>query len=143
YQRGTVRAARELPPIDPQSWASARAARHHTTSVGGPASPAETTETEPGEPPDGDDVTSLRHVLAVLLVFGDEDRLWTEDLLVRLAQHDPHTYGEWDAEALSAVLRRFGITPTQIWRYGRNRRGYLRADITRVAGDDDTPSTAC
>jgi DNA segregation ATPase FtsK/SpoIIIE, S-DNA-T family len=139
YQRGAARAARGLPRIDPQSWAAARAAHHHTPR--NPASPAQTTETGGGQLPASDGATSLHHVLAVLLVFGDQDRLWTEDLLARLAQHDPHTYGEWDAEALSAVLRGFGITPTQIWRHGRNRRGYLRADIARAVGDDDTPGT--
>jgi hypothetical protein len=88
------------------------------------------------------DVESLRHVLIVLSVFSGDDRLWTEDLLARLAEHDPVTYSQWDAEALSAVLRRFGITPTQIWRQGRNRRGYLRAEIARVVGEDDIPGTA-
>jgi S-DNA-T family DNA segregation ATPase FtsK/SpoIIIE len=78
----------------------------------------------------------------MFLVFGDDDRLWTEELLSRLAEHDPQVYRGWDAEALSAVLRRFGITPTQIWRQGRNRRGYLRADIARAGGEDDTPGTA-
>jgi S-DNA-T family DNA segregation ATPase FtsK/SpoIIIE len=142
HQRGAARAALGLPRIDPHSWATARATRHHTTSAGGPPSPAQTTGTGGGELPDREDVESLRHVLAVLLVFGDEDRLWTEELLARLAEHDPQVYREWDAEALSAVLRRFGITPTQIWRQGRNRRGYLRADIARAVGQDDTPGTA-
>jgi len=140
HQRGTARAALGLPHIDAQSWAAARAARHHT--AGGPATSAETTDTRGGQLPDGDDVESLRHVLTMLAVFGREDRLWTEDLLARLTEHDPVTYGGWDAEALSAVLRRFGITPTQIWRQGRNRRGYLRADIARALGQDDTPGTA-
>jgi S-DNA-T family DNA segregation ATPase FtsK/SpoIIIE len=75
-------------------------------------------------------------------VFGADERLWTDDVLARLAAHDPQLYSGWDAEVLSAVLRRFGITPTQIWHQGRNRRGYLRADIARAVGDDDTPGTA-
>lgn len=139
YQRGAARAARGLPRIDPQSWAAARATRHHTG--GGPASLVETTGTGGGELSDGDDVEVLRHVLTVLSVFGDEDRLWTEELLVRLAEHDPHVYRGWDADALSTVLRRFGISPTQIWRQGRNRRGYLRVDIARAVGEGDTPGT--
>ena len=143
HERGAARAALGLPRIDPPSWAAARAARHHTTStVGGPASPADTTQTGGGALPDRDDVESLRHALTMLSVFGDEDRLWTEDLLARLAEHDPVTYGGWDPEALSAVLRRFGITPSQIWRQGRNRRGYLRADIALAVGHDDNPGTA-
>lgn len=141
HERGAARAALGLPHIDPPSWAAARAARHHTTSVaGGMASPAPAARG--GEFIDRDDVESLRHALTMLSVFGDDDRLWTEDVLTRLAKHDPVTYGEWDAEALSAVLRRFGITPTQIWRQGRNRRGYLRVDIARALGYDDTPGTA-
>jgi DNA segregation ATPase FtsK/SpoIIIE, S-DNA-T family len=140
YERGAARAALGLPRIDAASWATARAARHHT--AGKPTSPAETTETGDGPLIDRDDVESLRHALTVLSVFGEQDRLWTEDVLARLAEHDPVTYGEWDAEALSAVLRRFGIAPTQIWRQGRNRRGYLRADIALAVGEDDTPGTA-
>jgi hypothetical protein len=75
----------------------------------------------------------------MLSVFGKDDRLWTEDVLARLAAHDPVTYRGWDAETLSALLRCFGIAPTQIWHQGRNRRGYLRADIARALGEDDTP----
>jgi S-DNA-T family DNA segregation ATPase FtsK/SpoIIIE len=78
----------------------------------------------------------------VLSVFGAHDRLWTEEVLARLAEHDPVTYGRWDADTLAAVLRRLGITPIQIWRQGRNRRGYLRADITRAMGEDNTPGTS-
>jgi S-DNA-T family DNA segregation ATPase FtsK/SpoIIIE len=142
HERGTARAALGLPRIDPQSWAAARAQHHHTTrTAGGPASPAPAAEAGSGELIDRD-VESLRHVLTVLLVFGGEDRLWTDDLLARLAVHDPVTYRGWDAEALSAVLRRFGITPTQIWHLGRNRRGYLRAEIARAVGEDDIPGTA-
>jgi DNA segregation ATPase FtsK/SpoIIIE, S-DNA-T family len=137
HERGAARAALGLPRIDPQSWAAARVQRHHTTS---PASPTPATDTGGGQPLDRDDVESLRHALTMLSVFGDEDRLWTEDVLARLAEHDPQVYGQWDAEQLSAVLRRFGITPTQIWHQGRNRRGYLRADIARAV-DDDTPGT--
>jgi DNA segregation ATPase FtsK/SpoIIIE, S-DNA-T family len=142
HERGAARAALGLPRIDPASWAAARAQHHHTTRTdGGPASPAPATEVGSGELIDRD-VESLRHVLTVLLVFGGEDRLWTDEVLARLVEHDPVIYGRWDAEALSAVLRRFGITPTQIWHQGRNRRGYLRAEITRAVGEDDIPGTA-
>jgi S-DNA-T family DNA segregation ATPase FtsK/SpoIIIE len=142
YERGAARATTGLPRIDHPSWIAARAARHHPTNTGGAANPAPTAETGGGAFPDHGDVELLRHTLTILSVFGDEDRLWTEDLLTRLAEHDPVTYGGWDADALSTVLRRFGITPTQIWCQGRNRRGYLRADITRALGHDDTRGTA-
>jgi S-DNA-T family DNA segregation ATPase FtsK/SpoIIIE len=142
HERGTARAALGLPRIDPPSWAAARAQHHHTTSTaGGVASPAPAAEAGDGELVDRD-AESLRHVLTMLSVFSDEDRLWTDDVLTRLTEHDPVTYRGWDAETLSAVLRRFGITPTQIWHQGRNRRGYLRADIARALGEDDTPGTA-
>jgi S-DNA-T family DNA segregation ATPase FtsK/SpoIIIE len=141
HERGAARAALGLPRIDPQSWAAARAEPHHTTNTaGGPARLEPAAEAGGGELIDRD-VESLRHVLTVLSVFSGDDRLWTEDLLARLAAHDPVTYSQWDAEALSAVLRRFGITPTQIWHQGRNRRGYLRAEIARVVGEDDIPGT--
>jgi S-DNA-T family DNA segregation ATPase FtsK/SpoIIIE len=142
HERGAARAALGLPRIDPPSWAAARAGRHHTNTTEDPAKPAETAETGSGALPDRDDVESLRHAATMLSVFGADDRLWTEDLLARLAERDPVTYRGWDAEALSTVLRRFGITPTQIWRQGRNRRGYLRADIAHALGHDDTPRTA-
>jgi S-DNA-T family DNA segregation ATPase FtsK/SpoIIIE len=143
HERGAARAALGLPRIDPASWAAARAQRHHTTNTAaGPASPAPTVDAGGGELIDRDDVESLRHALTMLSVFGADDRLWTDDVLARLTAHDPQLYSGWDAEVLSAVLRRFGITPTQIWHQGRNRRGYLRADIARALGDDDTPETA-
>jgi hypothetical protein len=33
---------------------------------------------------------------------------------------------------LASVLREFGITPVQIWRDGRNRRGYHLDTITNA-----------
>lgn len=76
-------------------------------------------------------------------VFGDNARLWTEDLLARLAMRDPETYGSWSPEQLAAVFREVGITPVQIWRDGRNRRGYLRNHIEEALqkGGLDTGST--
>jgi S-DNA-T family DNA segregation ATPase FtsK/SpoIIIE len=142
HHRGTTRATLGLPRLDPPSQAAAHAQRHHaTTTPREPVSPPKTTHTGAGQFLDCDDEESLRHVLTVLSVFGVDDRLWTDEVLARLAEHDSVTYGRWDADTLAAVLRRLGITPIQIWRQGRNRRGYLRADITRAMGEDNTPRT--
>jgi len=65
----------------------------------------------------------------IITAFGEDDRLWTEELLTRLAELDANRYGEWSAENLSATLRPLGVTPGQIWRHGRNRNGYERRDI--------------
>jgi len=48
-------------------------------------------DTDPGsaEPTDRDDGEALVHALTVLSMFGDNDRLWTDEVLARLAVHDP------------------------------------------------------
>ncbi|MGH3872289.1 MAG: hypothetical protein ACRDSR_12385 [Pseudonocardiaceae bacterium] len=140
-ERGERRAAAGLPRIDPQSWVAARAHRYHTSPTTSPASTTEQANTVDPALIDRDGGQSLLHVVTVLSLFGADDRLWTEELLSRLATHDPQVYSTWDAEHLSTVLRRFAITPTQIWRHGRNRRGYLRADIARAVGYHDTTET--
>jgi S-DNA-T family DNA segregation ATPase FtsK/SpoIIIE len=74
----------------------------------------------------------------VTAVFGlDEDRLWSEVIVTRLADHEPDTYRGWTPNALATALKPFGITPGQVPMRGedgseRNRRGY-RLDALRDA----------
>ncbi|HSV68441.1 MAG TPA: FtsK/SpoIIIE domain-containing protein [Mycobacteriales bacterium] len=64
-----------------------------------------------------------------------EDRLWTETILTRLAEHRPGVFTEWTSQQLAAALKVHGLAPRQVWATGpdgqqANRRGYLHADIT-------------
>jgi S-DNA-T family DNA segregation ATPase FtsK/SpoIIIE len=109
-EQGAHRGAQGLPRIDAQSWTAARARRQ--AEHGADTSP-------PG------DRQAARDVLSV---FGDEPKLWTDEILSRLSTLDDR-YATWGAEDLSAALRPFGVTPVQVWRHGRNRNGYERAAL--------------
>ena len=112
---GTHRAAVGLPRIDTQSWTAARARRAH--------------HPEPSTVAGGD-----RRVGAdVLTAFGTDRKLWTEQLLVRLAALDAY-YTGWSPDDLAQALRPLGITPVQVWKDSRNRNGYDRQAIARALG---------
>lgn len=84
-------------------------------------------------------VSLLDDVVAV--TRSDEPKIWLETLAARLAELRPDTYGAWAsadgetrARALSAALKPYGVTTTQVWAAtptgkGANRRGLLRADL--------------
>ncbi|GGN10052.1 hypothetical protein GCM10011609_57290 [Lentzea pudingi] len=58
----------------------------------------------------------------VLAAFGDDERLWTVDLLARLAnRHD--RYAQWAPEDLADALRPLGLSPAQIRQDGRKPAG--------------------
>jgi DNA segregation ATPase FtsK/SpoIIIE, S-DNA-T family len=66
-----------------------------------------------------------------------EDRLWSEVIVARLAEHRPDAYQGWTPNALAAALKPHGIAPKQIPLRDesgaeRNKRGYLLAAITEV-----------
>jgi DNA segregation ATPase FtsK/SpoIIIE, S-DNA-T family len=75
-----------------------------------------------------------------------EDRLWSDEIIARLAVTDPATYDGWTPDALAAALRPYGAKPGQVWATGpdgrsTNRRGYLReAIITAQAARLDHPT---
>jgi DNA segregation ATPase FtsK/SpoIIIE, S-DNA-T family len=118
-ENGTHRAAVGLPRLDTDSWSAARThrTRHNRNPNTGPGT----------DKPQGD-----RHVGAdVLAAFGTDPKLWTEQLLTRLATLDDR-YTHWSAEDLAEALRPFGITPIQIWHAGRNRNGYDRDTLARA-----------
>jgi hypothetical protein len=63
-------------------------------------------------------------------------RMWTSELLERLAGLRPEVYGGWTAAQLAAALRPAGALPQQVWGQtpegaGANRQGYALAEITR------------
>lgn len=115
HEQGAHRAAHGLPRIDSESWTAARARRQRDRG--------------PEEGP----VADRRAAQDVLSVFGDEPKLWTDEILSRLSTLDA-SYVAWTAENLSAALRPFGVTPVQVWRNGRNRNGYERAAIAAALG---------
>lgn len=69
-------------------------------------------------------------VADVLAVMGTDHRVWTADLLTRLAGRNPGRYGEWGPEDLADALRPLNVSPVQIRRDGRNRNGYTRQALT-------------
>ncbi len=84
-------------------------------------------------PADLDD--DARVLADVLNVIGPQARgAWTADILARLADADPDTYGGWTPEDLSAALLPHGVKPRQIELTDasgtrRNRNGYRRDDV--------------
>jgi S-DNA-T family DNA segregation ATPase FtsK/SpoIIIE len=84
-------------------------------------------------------ISLLADVLSVIRV--DEDRVWSETVVDRLADVRPEVYGEWagqkpaaKATQLAAALKPYGIDTDQV--HGRlpggktaNRRGIARADV--------------
>lgn len=85
--------------------------------------------------------TLLADILAV--VPADEDRVWSENVVTRLAAHRPEVYAGWRAEQLSAALKPHGIRTGQVWSVpdggGRqaNRRGIDRAHIAAAYTDSN------
>ncbi|MQA14428.1 MAG: cell division protein FtsK [Pseudonocardiaceae bacterium] len=85
--------------------------------------------------------TLLSDILAV--VPADEERVWSENVVARLAAHRPETYAGWKAEQLAAALRPHGVRTGQVWGLpdggGRqaNRRGIDRAHVTAAHTDSN------
>lgn len=59
---------------------------------------------------------------AVMAALAKEP-LHTDELLAKLATAEP-TYARLTARELASALREYGIRPCQLWRHGRNRKGY-------------------
>lgn len=81
--------------------------------------------------------TQPRRILAdVAKAFAPgEDKVWSEELVSRLAELDPATYDGWTPAQLATALKPRGVEPQQVWGktadgQGANRRGYVRDDIT-------------
>jgi S-DNA-T family DNA segregation ATPase FtsK/SpoIIIE len=115
HERGERRAAAGIPRIDPDSWAAARVLRRARN----PESGAGLDPTDLPVSVDGQAITD------VLIAFGSEPWLWTEDLLTALGILHGRYLG-WSADDLATLLRPLGVSPVQIKRAGRNRNGYHR-----------------
>jgi DNA segregation ATPase FtsK/SpoIIIE, S-DNA-T family len=125
-EHGAARAAVGLPRIDADTWQLARARR------------AQQTADQPGA---GRAVTGLgadrapvrqevdrQGITEVIGVFDTDPRLWTEDLLARLATLGTR-YEGWSGEDLAALVRPLGVGPRSV-RIGESvRRGYYRDDL--------------
>ena len=77
---------------------------------------------------------SLLDDLRVVFATATDDRLWSETVLRRLAEHRPELYAGWTPEALTAACKPLGIRSRQVWGTdddgtGRNRRGLSRDDV--------------
>ncbi|MBB4967309.1 hypothetical protein [Saccharothrix violaceirubra] len=116
----------EVNKIRPVSGARARLNGERRAAHGLPRIDADTLAATVNRAGNAVDEGAVRDVLAV---FGSDDRLWTEDLLSRLAEHDGR-YAGWTGEALAGVLAPLGVRPVQVKINGRNRNGYRREFFT-------------
>jgi hypothetical protein len=65
---------------------------------------------------------------------GDEARLWSETVVVRLAEVNPDAYDGWTPTDLATCLKPYGVATGQVWGQtvdgqGANRRGVTREDV--------------
>ena len=71
----------------------------------------------------------------VAAVIGpDEDKIWSETVIKRLAELRPGLYAGWTPGQLADALKPYGVGTRQVWGQdehgkGANRRGILRDDI--------------
>lgn len=126
--QGAHRAAFGLPRIDTGSWNRARTRRvaDRVTESGGRA---DRSPIGGGGSTDRRAEVDYQGVTDVIAAFGTDRRLWTEELVTRLAALDER-YGGWTGEGLAALLRPLGVAPKGIKRAGINRNGYDRDAIT-------------
>ncbi|MCE7002491.1 hypothetical protein LWC34_06550 [Kibdelosporangium philippinense] len=124
-ERGAHRALHGIAQIDAVSWGHARSRRTDTTS-GGTGTPDTDAIASPAGLPG---TVDGRAVGDVIDAFGPEAKLWTDEVLARLARLDSDRYADWTPEELAATLRPLGVTPRGIKRDGRNRNGYYRNEI--------------
>jgi len=83
------------------------------------------------------------------IVPADEDKVWSETVVDRLARHRPDIYGPWaalegraKADQLTNALKPHGVSTAQVWGTtedgkGANRRGITRADILKAITERD------
>ena len=134
-QRARQRAAHR-PRLDAVSWQAARERRHRDGSRRpqgghGGGGRVRALPTQPGPRDAGVDRAGVDRMVVsdVLAAFGDEERLWTVDLLARLAErHD--RYADWTPDQLADALRPLGLSAVQIRQDERNRRGYYRQAVS-------------
>lgn len=77
---------------------------------------------------------SLLDDLRTIFATATVEKMWSEDVCVRLAELRPELYGRLTPEALAAALKPHGITTAQVWGrtpegVGANRRGLSRQAV--------------
>jgi S-DNA-T family DNA segregation ATPase FtsK/SpoIIIE len=83
--------------------------------------------------------TLLADVLAV--IPAGDTKVWNETIVARLAELRPDVYRGWEPEQLTAALKPYGITNTQVWGTdpasgkGANRRGITRQAVADAAAN--------
>lgn len=126
YQRAQVRVLMGMPRIDQDTLVEADNQQQLTG----------TADTEPQGQRRADQV-DRDAVADVLTAFGQDHRLWTDEVLQRLHILHPQ-YRDWVAEDLAASLRPLGISPTGVKKSGSNRNGYYRHRIRTALTEYDT-----
>jgi DNA segregation ATPase FtsK/SpoIIIE, S-DNA-T family len=108
--------------------ARARAARHTAGTLTGHAAG------QPPEAPAHRSDTLLADILAV--IPPGEAKVWSETVLERLAALRPEVYGGLTRDQLTAALKPYGITTSQVWGTTPDGRGANRRGIDRQAVAD-------
>lgn len=72
------------------------------------------------------------------VVAPDEEKIWSETIVQRLAELRPGLYAGWTPGQLADALKPYGVATRQVWGQdedgkGANRRGILREDIQEAA----------
>ena len=65
-------------------------------------------------------------------VLRHDEKAWTEAVLEMLAEMRPQIYGSWTPRALAAAVKPYGLTPSQVWIEGDNRRGYTAEQVAEA-----------
>ena len=97
----------------------------------------------------GEDITVADRVSLITDILSvtsaDEEKIWSETVIARLAELRPELYGGWTPAGLADALKPHGIATGQVWGQdetgkGANRRGIIRAHIADAA-EDTAPAT--
>ena len=74
----------------------------------------------------------------MLLIFGDDAKLWSETIAERLAGSIPGTYADITKDAVASQLRALGVAVKRVRESGREPRyGCERAAVEAAAGGPD------
>ena len=74
----------------------------------------------------------------VLLIFGDDAKLWSETIAERLAGSIPGTYADITKDAVASQLRALGVKVTTVRETGKGAKsGCYRADVEAAMGGTD------
>lgn len=91
----------------------------------------------------GTDVSFIDDVAAV--IGADEEKIWSETVISRLADMRPAMYAGWTAGQLADALKPYGVTTRQVWGQdddgkGANRRGIVREHVREAARKASDPT---